>query len=557
MADTEHASLLEAVREMNNLAAEDRMRNEHASIEKEFKVLAQLVENQANVGVKQNTSLSSPAKAYRDHLINELDNIRSQNDSVHQHGAIESHFRRIEEEDRVITEKEGQAYLHAVKVIDDELHPNDIKHVIHPSGWRNTKKNPDIFDRPHTFLGDSDPSLLKKGWTRFDHHPKVAWKPSGTQISGLFSDANASNSISGNTSRRNSQVFHSRPSSGNLAHPHQYHEGEPSLTEGYPRTEEDTPRYKPLTKDPSTTARSRVDSTWFRGSAGLDIPKEALGTLTASQQRLPRHAAYLLNSRANHKQPWRRASTLSQGLFSAPPHTKPMTANEFRRIRDASVPDRVKYEPTKDGKKPFLNTSSSPYPVFSNVPLDYKWMMATSEEQENAVQERFWAQVERWDMEDKGLINPATNLPVSEHSGYYSKMASRGERLNPVESFLSRTKELAHSGAQKRHTGRQTDTIRNTENLMTDGLKRMNGTRSLSVFPITSDAYLYESAKLELRKHHPRHIQAMKYAEELKRQERAKYKKEFCRSTTQLDREMAKVGSDEILTITQYLGLED
>ena len=140
----------------------------------------------------------------------------------------------------------------------------------------------------------------------------------------------------------------------------------------------------------STAAFSKAGSAGAHGAA-LALPRALLNTLTLQQLRAPRHPAYLLDSHMHHPSAWRRPRPAAIKTFSEPPKSAPPTLNDLKRAAVAMVPERSlpASDPVHAGKPAYSSTVHPP-PLFSNVPLDYAWVQARQEEEQEAREGVFW-----------------------------------------------------------------------------------------------------------------------------------------------------------------------
>jgi hypothetical protein len=124
------------------------------------------------------------------------------------------------------------------------------------------------------------------------------------------------------------------------------------------------------------------------------LPRELLDSLSPEQLRKPMHPAYLLSSAARHEQAWLKPDPKQGELFSKPPADKAPTQNEILRAKSFMQPDRVLYNPQRDGRPPFLKPDANAYPTFSHVQNDSAWLRAHGSEEDKELRQRFYEQLE-------------------------------------------------------------------------------------------------------------------------------------------------------------------
>ena len=72
-------------------------------------------------------------------------------------------------------EIDAEQYVKTAKMVEKTLHPA-LERYPHPKGWDFDPDTGNVIFRNRTPLPESDMSLLKLEWTRFDYKPKVPWR---------------------------------------------------------------------------------------------------------------------------------------------------------------------------------------------------------------------------------------------------------------------------------------------------------------------------------------------------------------------------------------------
>ena len=179
MLHLDHDTLLKQVQRQNRHAERDRLAARDAVESKiaDLEIAADACRNtmQRLRGARGKGSDYELALHRRDEVLREIESLKTSLDPSTELVNVSSQMDAASRKQRVLEDEDAVKYVSTAKMVGKTLHPA-LEQFPHPKGWNFDPDTGDVIIRHRTPLPESNLSLLKLEWTRFDFKPKVPWR---------------------------------------------------------------------------------------------------------------------------------------------------------------------------------------------------------------------------------------------------------------------------------------------------------------------------------------------------------------------------------------------
>lgn len=170
--------MLRKLKRMNQRAEQDREHSKHATERKLIELQDQVSAATATMHRLRNdkTSLDyQAAKDTRDTLTIQIKQLSAELNPLTEFERVNDQIEHAKLQGNTKETEQVTSYMATVQKMQQKYHHTSVIYP-HPQPWDGDYEAGDILKREIHHLGESDPSLLKLDWTRFDFKPSIPWR---------------------------------------------------------------------------------------------------------------------------------------------------------------------------------------------------------------------------------------------------------------------------------------------------------------------------------------------------------------------------------------------